>query len=263
MITFTIQKPKEVVFEIKNVDLGADAFNRGYEEGEKAGYNTGYEIGAKEGAEVGYNRGKQEEYDRFWDAHQNFGNKKNYSYAFSGSGWTDETFKPKYNIVPTTMGYMFTQCGIVDLVDCLERCGVILDTSQCASFGWMMSDECKIKHFPTIDLSASAGFVDGFRYAGNLESGSLVNVKPTHTWSNAFANCSSLVDITFSGTIGKTISFAQSGKLSDASIQSIIEALADLTGETAQTLTFHKDVGGRLTQAQKDTISAKNWTLVY
>ena len=210
-----------------------------------------------------YAAGKQEEYDHFWDALQNFGNKKNYAYAFIGMGWTDETFKPKYNIVPTTMGYMFTQCGIVDLVDCLERCGVVLDTSQCTSFGWMLSDGCQIKHFPLIDLSASASFQDGFRYAGKLESGSFVNVKPTHTWSNAFANCSSLVDITFSGTIGKTISFAQSSKLSTASIQSIIDALADLTGETAQTLTFHKDVGAKLTQAQKDTISAKNWTLAY
>lgn len=210
-----------------------------------------------------YAAGKQEEYDRFWDAHQNFGKKDVYGYAFSGKGWTDETFKPKYNIVPTGAGYIFSGSGIVDLIGCLERCGVAIDFSKCTNFSYMMSNGCSIKHFPVIDLSASASFQDGFRYAGNLESGSLVNVKPTHTWSNAFANCSSLVDITFSGTIGKTISFAQSGKLSDASIQNIIDCLADLTGQTAQTLTFHKDVGAKLTQTQKDAISAKNWTLVY
>lgn len=210
-----------------------------------------------------FEAGKQAEYDRFWAAHQNFGKKDVYGYAFSGKGWTDETFKPKYNIVPTGAGYIFSGSGIVDLIGCLERCGVAIDFSKCTNFSYMMSNGCSIKHFPVIDLSASAGFQDGFRYAGSLESGSLVNVKPTHTWSNAFANCSGLVDITFSGTIGKSISFAQSSKLSTASVQSIIDALADLTGQTAQTVTFHKTVGELLTQAQKDTISAKNWTLAY
>jgi endonuclease I len=47
------------------------------------------------------------------------------------------------------------------------------------------------------------------------------------------------------------------------SVQSIVDALKDLTGATAQTLTFHADVGGKLTDAQKATITAKNWTLVY
>ena len=229
----------------------------------EAAYNEGYEIGAKEGAEVGYDRGKQEEYDRFWDAYQNNGNRKNYAYGFSYEGWNDTTFRPKHNIVPTQAQYMFNGSGIIDLIGCLEKSNVFIDFSKCTNFSYMMSNGCSIKHFPPVDIGSGASFQDGFRYAGNLESGSLVNVKPTHTWSNAFANCSSLVNITFSGTIGKAISFAQSSKLSTASIQNIIDCLADLTGQTAQTVTFHKTVGELLTQAQKDTISAKNWTLAY
>jgi hypothetical protein len=54
-----------------------------------------------------------------------------------------------------------------------------------------------------------------------------------------------------------------SAVLSDDSIQSIIDGLADLTGSTAQTLTLHATVGAKLTQAQKDAAAAKNWTLVY
>jgi hypothetical protein len=57
--------------------------------------------------------------------------------------------------------------------------------------------------------------------------------------------------------------FGNSSKLSDASIQSIIDGLADLTGQTAKTLTLRTDVGAKLTQAQKDAAAAKNWTLVY
>lgn len=65
------------------------------------------------------------------------------------------------------------------------------------------------------------------------------------------------------GTLNVGIAFTNCQKLSDASIQSIIDGLADLTGATAQTLTFHATVGTKLTQAQKDAISAKNWTLAY
>ena len=43
----------------------------------------------------------------------------------------------------------------------------------------------------------------------------------------------------------------------------VIDGLADLTGGTAQTLTLHKTVGEKLTDTQKATITAKNWTLVY
>lgn len=52
-------------------------------------------------------------------------------------------------------------------------------------------------------------------------------------------------------------------KLSAETIQSIIDGLADLTGGATQTLTFHSDVGNKLTDTQKATITAKNWTLVY
>jgi hypothetical protein len=70
-----------------------------------------------------------------------------------------------------------------------------------------------------------------------------------------------LVDLSISGTIGKTISFAQSKKLSDASIQSIIDALADLTGQTALKVSFHSDTILKLTEDQIATISAKNWDI--
>lgn len=80
----------------------------------------------------------------------------------------------------------------------------------------------------------------------------------------AFSSCFELKRITFvPGCIKVSIGFPNSNLLDDASIQSIIDGLADLTGKTAQTLTLHADVGNKLTQEQKDAASAKNWTLVY
>ena len=72
--------------------------------------------------------------------------------------------------------------------------------------------------------------------------------------------CGSLVDVEFvPSTISVDVRF-NSAKLSDASVDSIIAGLADLTGSAAKTLTLN-GVGSKLTDAQKATISAKNWTL--
>jgi hypothetical protein len=79
-----------------------------------------------------------------------------------------------------------------------------------------------------------------------------------------FFNCFSLEEVRFvEGSVHISLAIGQSQNLSADSIQSIIDGLADLTGATAQTLTLHKDVGNKLTEAQKATITAKNWTLVY
>jgi hypothetical protein len=83
-------------------------------------------------------------------------------------------------------------------------------------------------------------------------------------WSNAFNYTTKLVNIRFvPGTIVYSANFSPCGVLSDASIQSIVDGLADLTGGTAMTLTMHADVGAKLTDAQKTAISAKNWTVTY
>ena len=82
--------------------------------------------------------------------------------------------------------------------------------------------------------------------------------------STFLSGCSALEEIRFvAGCLKVNTNFSPCSKLSSDSIQSIIDGLADLTGQTAQTLTFHKDVAAKLTQAQMDAISAKNWTLVY
>lgn len=82
--------------------------------------------------------------------------------------------------------------------------------------------------------------------------------------TNAFPNCVSLKEVRFvPNSIKVSIKLANSSLLSTDTIQSIIDGLADLTGGTAQTLTLHATVGAKLTDTQKATITAKNWTLVY
>lgn len=79
---------------------------------------------------------------------------------------------------------------------------------------------------------------------------------------SSFSSCTSLVDLELKkNTLFVSFGIAQSPLLSDESIQSIIDGLADLTGGTAQTITFHKDVKAKLTDDQIAQITSKNWTL--
>lgn len=80
--------------------------------------------------------------------------------------------------------------------------------------------------------------------------------------ANAFLKCDALEEVRFrKNSIKLALSFSNSSKLSAESIQSIIDGLADLTGGTGRTITFHKDVKTKLTETQIATITSKNWTL--
>lgn len=194
--------------------------------------------------EAGKQAGKQEEYDAFWDGLQNYGNRTNYSRAFFTCGKLDDWFYPKHDMNTSSAQEMFrgaTCSTTFDLAQRLEDCGVVMDTSQCTT-AQMMFAYCNIKRLPTLDFS------------------SISNTSGTYL---TFAGCYYLEDVRFSGTTYYALDFSGSSNLSTESVQSIIDHLADLTGQTAQTLTFHADVGAALTDEQKAAITEKNWTLVY
>lgn len=186
-----------------------------------------------------YEAGKQAEYDRFWDAYQENGKRNQYVCAFSYCGWDDTTYNPKYPIYGYTYG----------LQEVFRNAGGIIDTKVPI-------------YLQNGSMLATFNYCEGLKRIP-----SLVLQVPTTDTRNTFNNCRNLEEINIvcegEGGFATNLSFAQSSKLSAESVQSIIDALVDLTGATAQTLTFHKTVGAKLTQAQKNAISAKNWTLVY
>ena len=111
------------------------------------------------------------------------------------------------------------------------------------------------KFYRTFDYCTALETIDGLP----IDFSSITDVL-----SYPFYCCTALVDVRFvANSIKKSITIAQSDKLSTDTIQSIIDGLVDLTGGTAQTLTLHATVGGKLTDEQKATITAKNWELVY
>ena len=143
------------------------------------------------------------------------------------------------------------------------------DTSNCTNFLAIFSTITTAQTsedvvIPRLDYRKAQTIQNMCIYSNRIvEIGEMEIPKVTEA-SNAFVGCTELKRISFvAGCINVNISFSNSSKLDDASIQSIIDGLADLTGKSAKTLTLHATVGAKLTQAQKDAISAKNWTLVY
>ncbi len=141
-------------------------------------------------------------------------------------------------------------------------------TSMAQSFYCHTSGYDKaLKHLTlNVDTSDVTTFNLCFNNQRTLETidGTPLNLSSTTNVSNMFGYTNSLVEVRFvPNTISKSIAFSQSANLSTETIQSIIDGLADLTGGTAQTLTLHSTVGGKLTDTQKATITAKNWELVY
>jgi surface protein len=90
---------------------------------------------------------------------------------------------------------------------------------------------------------------------GNFDTSAVTSM------SNMFYNCAALTTITgvISG-IKISLSFSSS-PLSRESALVIINGLADLTGETAQTLTLSSTTKVLLTDADKLIATNKNWTI--
>lgn len=191
-----------------------------------------YEAGKTDGIE----QGKQTEYDRFWDICQENGERQNYHYAFSGRGWTDDNFRPKYDIVPTVAQYMFQAARIERPMK-----NANIDFSKCTDARYMFQANSVVKELGVLDFRATTSPSPYLSYlfqsCTSLETVEKIYVKETHQFGFAFDNCSSLKNIIFRGTIANTINIHWS-PLNKESITSIINVLSST--KTGQTLTLSK-----------------------
>jgi hypothetical protein len=163
-----------------------------------------YEAGKTEGIA----EGKQAEYDAFWDGMQKNGNRTEYANAFNNVGWTDITFKPKYDFVCVGNIYaMFAYSQFTELTK-------------------------------TLDISKATNTGSLFYYCIYLKTvHRIVIAETTDLQTTTFAHCLALENITFEGTICQNNFNVQwSPKLSKSSITSIINALSTTTSGLTVTL---------------------------
>lgn len=174
----------------------------------------------------------------------------------------------------TNLSYVFMQCTS-------NYCPLFKVNPKVATV-YQMFMNSKIKEIPELDFS---NIIDMGLFATHsaVEKIKIKNTGKAKDVQLAFYNITkcqeiSLLDFTSVTNANKTfnystsikqlrfvknsihisISFEDQSLLSAESVQSIIDGLATVT--TAQTITFHKDIA--LTDAQKQTINEKGWTLV-
>jgi hypothetical protein len=187
--------------------------------------------------QAGKESGQVDAYHRFWDAYQEKGKRNNYNYAFAGYGWTDATFKPKYDIMPNSVNakYLFANCKIIDLSQAVASSGRTLDVSAATNFQNMFS-YAYCEKIPSINISNATDTSGMFNGAKVITIEGLVVGETTTFAQSTFAGATLLENLTFSGTIAKSLPISACTKLSKASITSIINTLSSTTSNLAVTL---------------------------
>ena len=184
-----------------------------------------------------YDSGREMGQGDVWDMVQNFGNRKDYRYAFYQ--WSGKNFKPKYPMQPTSCEQMFNEFARYD-EKTIDLRDLSLDTSKSTSFAYMCN-QSKISAFGTIDTTGSKTIANIFYNATKLHTVEKLILKDDGsqtTNANDFLSCNELKNIEIQGKFGKSVSVKYSTNLSKDSIISFVNAL--LHTVDGQTLTLSK-----------------------
>lgn len=142
-----------------------------------------------------------------------------------------------------------------------------IDTTNVTNFERMFDAVSNIEEITLTSTYNGTNFAYMFQYCSKLKTISTLDLSNCTNTTNMFTGCPNLENITFEPETIKISISITSSKLTDGtngvsnSIQSIIDGLADLTGQEAQTLTLHADVRAKLTDDQLTAITNKNWNL--
>ena len=186
-----------------------------------------------------FDAGKKSEYDSFWGSYQYEGKGAVwYNYAFAGKRWNEKTFRPKYDLIASGCAYMFSDSSIKNLKQLISQRGLRLDTSKATSVVYMFSNSLT-SEIGVLDMT-SATVLTGLFYGAKVEKIEKLILKNdgSNTFSNAFNTANNLYDITFEGTIGKSLDMHWSTKLGKESIENLF---SHLSGEKGATLTLSLD----------------------
>lgn len=228
----------------------------------------------------GVANGKQSQYDEFWDAFQQNGNRTDYAFAFTGHIWDYFDFKPKYDIFPTSAYNMFNVPYLdskepLDLFSKLKDAGVTLDFSKCTKFQYMFNSY-PVTHIGIVDTTSVIGLSTQVFWQCNklhtIEKLIIKNDGTTIFNEQTFGGCIALKNLIIEGVIGNNIYF-NACPLSKDSIISIFDALS--TTVTDKTLTLKKsavntafginvdDTSTYTDEWKSLTESKKNWNIAY
>lgn len=205
--------------------------------------------------------GKKAEYDRFWDAYQQNGERTDYKRAFNGTGWTEDNFFPKYSLAPIDATDMFYNSAIVgDLRDYCE-----LDTSKTTQYTNLFYGSA-FTAIGTLELNGA--YVGNAVYnMPNVESVELIVFSPAvvYVGSSLMRNCPNLKEVRFGGewkyhnASGLNFSIGLNN-LSKTSIESLINVLSlEASGLTCTISKVAVDREFETTEGANDGSTSDEW----
>lgn len=173
-------------------------------------------------------------------------------------------FPPEYELTFENPNCPANITDMFRIASGLKKLTVNIPTDKSYNAGYFVYDSSA--HYSTlvelilpngIKFSNFINFASENQHLKTIEGA--IDLSESTSNSACFANCPELVDVSFvASTITKSISFAQSPKLSDESITSIINGLS--ADAVEQTLTVHPDVAARIIETD---VTDKGWTLAY
>jgi surface protein len=152
----------------------------------------------------------------------------------------------KWEIHPTSIKYMFSNCNELENLDVSN---FVMD--ECTSITYTFYNtpsltSVDITKWVGENITATIGF---------LNNSGIASLVGNRTDTEIINDSISVLD-------GLKVSIdIQSSKLDRASLRALINGLADLTGQTAQTLTLGTTLIAKLTEEDIAIATAKNWTI--
>lgn len=238
-----------------------------YDAGASTGVGTSgnYEEGYQKGYTDGEVAGRENQQSDFWDAFQYNGSRKDYQFAFGGSGWTDQIFKPKYDMQPDYASRMFNTSRITDLKGVLETLGVALDFSKATSAIEFLANS-SITSVGIVNTTKMSNLNQMFYLAKQLRSIDKLILKSdgSQTFNSlSFNGCAALTHMPIEGVIGQNGFDVHWSDLDRESLLSILNALADKSSETSSVwkITIGATNKAKLSADELKIASDKGWSV--
>lgn len=209
-------------------------------------------------------QGRQAEWSDFWDEYQKNGNRSDYNFAFHGYGWTNKTFKPKYDIICSRANSLFAYSKIEgSLKEILDKQGVILDISNALNLATTFQASL-FTELPELIHPNLLGYSNTFDGMLNLESLKLVSTLGFTSTSNTFKDCISLKNLELVGPISSPNLNVQWSPLTHDSLINILNNLVDKSADTSRswTVTLGPDNIAKLTSDELKIAENKGWVVV-
>lgn len=204
----------------------------------------------------------------FWDCFQNFGKRKDYSYAFKNGdygfaenvGWCKENWKPKYDITPTSAKEMFRNFLMRgDIAEYLKNLGITLDFSQCTNFEMAFYNSFINGTLPTVDMTSATTTTNAFRGCNAQKVEKIIFAEDKTYSSDMFSGNCKIQTVVFEGVLSSSINVSGTQFNHDTLI-SLINVLKDYSKTTTtKTLTLGDTLKAKLTEEEIAVATEKGW----